>query len=51
MYQIKLTCGMEIVVRGEKCEVIQTCNHFVEFAGSYDSCIQWAAARGVRVLG
>lgn len=57
MYQVKCTCGYEIVVvgRGERgrCKVVQPSSGswVAKFEGTYTECARWLAARAVKVIG
>ncbi len=48
MYQIPATCGYEIQVIVNLCRVENHENRTV-FAGTYEECVAWLAARGVKV--
>jgi len=50
MYQLKYSCGMEIVVKGDLCKVVNTVVNKIEFCGNYEQCQKWLAGRGCKPI-
>lgn len=49
-YQVKYTCGHEIVVIGNLCQ-IHNSNGVQVYAGTWEACLKWLEERGMRSIG